>query len=282
MTVYMVKKLILTNNFKRSIFKSKLRKMSKKAQKQLNLNVMRILKDNGIIHNLHAKLMADTAEAIQKSDINSMKCFKDPKTDIDSQIAANLVFSYLKKYNMTETIRCIQSEMQNLKETKINIPKELHLDENDLQKSGNGDFLSSIISKYISSTDEITQSNHDNLLQAITERLNSLQDGQEYSNPDFDDIQNHPIKGAAPYKTQYTISNKMGPENGVPMEENPLSSSLAGVRSDKKIIRNSAEKQGFLEELEPLPELKEPPTYIPSPHTQQILENDDFDDFDDI
>ena len=87
-------------------------KMDKKQKKQLDLKVLQQLVDNGILNHLHAGMLTDVAETVRHSDCEAMKPYKTFKRDENSRIASEIVFEYLTRHKMWETIRCIETETE--------------------------------------------------------------------------------------------------------------------------------------------------------------------------
>ena len=86
--------------------------MDKKQKKQLDLQVLQQLVDGGILNHLHAGMLTDVAETVQHSDCDAMKPYKTFKRDENNKIAAEIVFEYLTRHEMWETIRCIETESE--------------------------------------------------------------------------------------------------------------------------------------------------------------------------
>ncbi|OHT12755.1 hypothetical protein TRFO_17299 [Tritrichomonas foetus] len=144
--------------------------MDKKEKKKLDLNVMRMLQENGIFNRLNSGLIADIAELVSQSEFDSMKPYREIRTDIDHQLTAEIVFEYLKRNNMTETIRCIAAETNNnlvAKPLSGNIANELKIEDKT-------DILHKVINNYTQDSDNIQMSFHENLISGIEGRLANL------------------------------------------------------------------------------------------------------------
>lgn len=145
--------------------------MNKETKKQLDLGVVSTLTQNGIFNYLQAGMVADIAEAVQQSDFNSMKPFKDFRTDIDSKLAEEIVFEYLTRHNMTNTIQCIVSESNRKLVPKLqpsgNIKSKLDID-------GDDNYLRNVLNEYNEKRDEIFDHYHNALIDQINERLTGI------------------------------------------------------------------------------------------------------------
>lgn len=145
--------------------------MNKEEKKQLDLDVVQTLNQNGIFNYLQAGMVADIADEVQKSEFDSMKPFKNFPTDINSKIAEEIVFEYLTRHNMTNTIQCIVSETNRQVIPKLqpsgNIKSQLNVD-------GNDNYLRSVLDEYNQNRDQIFDVFHDSLISQINERISKL------------------------------------------------------------------------------------------------------------
>ena len=144
--------------------------MNRSEKKALNLQIMRLLQQYGSLNDLHAEICTDTAEAIQDSDIEALKCLKSLRSSVDHQIAHQLVLDYLKKKNMNHTLRCIESELKNNPKPEkldIDIPETLGIDKSD-------NMINDAFQKYISNKEEIYTENQNALRDKIHQRLEQL------------------------------------------------------------------------------------------------------------
>ena len=72
--------------------------------------ILRTMWGCGVMHHLHASLLASVGRAVQRSDIAVLKRSKDISTTTNHQIAAFLIFQYLKRHNLEATVRCAIDE----------------------------------------------------------------------------------------------------------------------------------------------------------------------------
>ena len=82
----------------------------KKRDKQLDMQVLHILQNNGIFNNIQARACANVAEALKGSDLPQLRFQKALRQGHDNDIARFLVIEYLTYHGMKETLRCIQTE----------------------------------------------------------------------------------------------------------------------------------------------------------------------------
>lgn len=145
--------------------------MNKEAKKQLDFNVVSTLTQNGIFNYLQAGMVADIADAVQQSEFDSMKPYKDFKTDIDSKLAEEIVFEYLTRHNMTNTIQCIVSETNREIIPKLqpsgNIKSKLNID-------GNDNYLRHVLDEFNQYKDAIFDQYHNELIAQINDRISKL------------------------------------------------------------------------------------------------------------
>lgn len=148
--------------------------MADANQKQLNINVMDTMKANGAFFDLHARLLANLSEAVQQSDIEGLKPYKQIKQEEVYSVATECVLRYLKSHKMENTFRACVAESGNTfklnpnksyAEEYINIP-----DCDDPIKETLRDFKENV--------DEIFFNNRDNLRDQLTERLSALFKGK--------------------------------------------------------------------------------------------------------
>lgn len=142
--------------------------MSKQEKKQLDFEVVRTLTQNGILNYLQSGMIADIADAVQQSEFESMKPYKAFRTDIDSKLAEEIVFEYLTRHNMTNTIQCIVSESSRELAPKLNPSGNV---ENKLNVSGKDNYLHQILIDYNQNVENIFNQYHTNLINKINERL---------------------------------------------------------------------------------------------------------------
>ena len=144
--------------------------MDKKQKKQLDLNVVRLLQTNGIFNYIHAHTVTEISAAVQSSNIDAYKFFKNIKTDPDNLIAQQVVLQYLQRHKMTETLRCIALETKN-RMSPGGIPKEV---QTNLDISEKENVLYHIVNLYMTKMETIVSENQNKLKKKITDRLNNL------------------------------------------------------------------------------------------------------------
>ena len=85
-------------------------KADKKAKKQLDLQVLSILVEAGILNHLHGKMLSNVAQLVHDIDCKPMKPYKTVRHAQNDNVAAEFVIEYLKRHQMWDTIRCIEAE----------------------------------------------------------------------------------------------------------------------------------------------------------------------------
>ena len=81
-----------------------------KSEKEFDIKVMRLMRDNGQFDHMNAQFLSEVACAIQKSDFESLRPYKTLRETPDDALAAELVLNYLKKHNMQYTLACVTAE----------------------------------------------------------------------------------------------------------------------------------------------------------------------------
>ena len=107
-----------------------------KSEKEFDIKVMRMMRDNGQFDHMNAQFLSNVACAIQETEFDSLKPYKDLRDTPDDALAAHLVLSYLKKHNMKYTLACVIAETNSqleavAKETKprLNLKSDDPIDE---------------------------------------------------------------------------------------------------------------------------------------------------------
>jgi hypothetical protein len=80
-------------------------------KKTVEIAVMKEMRDLGILDHLNASFLSRSASVIRESEFDSLKPYKEIRTNEDDSIAAALVLSYLRKYGLYETVNCVQAEV---------------------------------------------------------------------------------------------------------------------------------------------------------------------------
>lgn len=147
--------------------------MSKKhsnRNKELDLQVVNLLNSQGIFNQVRAKTLSNLANEVQSSSLDSIKCYKTIKNDNDYKIANEIVFEYLKRHNMENTINCIQSETENkLRPTPISNDIQ-----NNLNISQKENVLHHVMQFYNGNIDDIFAKYHESLINDINERIQNI------------------------------------------------------------------------------------------------------------
>ena len=151
------------------------KKQKNDGNKQFDVDVMKLLVSNGILNSIQAKLVTEISSVVANSEFEAMKPYREIRTDIDNQIATEIVFEYLRKHNMTETIRCIELETKGklVPPATSNISKEIGINEKE-------DILHHTILDFEKKVQNaLIAQNHDSLIEQIRQRYADLpQDAQ--------------------------------------------------------------------------------------------------------
>ena len=142
--------------------------MSENDQKQINVQVMDEMRKSGAFFDLHARLLANLAEEIQKSDIDGLKPYKKLRKEQPYEMAMECVLRYLEKRKMQNTIRAIQAESNNsFKKGKDSVEVILNIDDTD-------DPIAVNLQYFQENLDTIFFDNRDDLRADLSERLSKL------------------------------------------------------------------------------------------------------------
>lgn len=151
-------------------------KEEKHAKKQLDLKVLTMMLEYGILNHLHSKMITNVAQLVSDIDCQPMKPYKTVKHGENDTVAAEFVFDYLRKHQMWDTIRCIETETNGelsqavLKKPTGIISREFKITE----KEG---LLATFTSQWLQMLQDtqIVAENAEHLKQGIAARLEGLQ-----------------------------------------------------------------------------------------------------------
>ena len=141
-----------------------------KDQKELNVKVMEKMKESGSFYDLHAKLLSNLCEEIQKSSNDGLKPYKTPKDKLEYQIATDMVLRYLKKNKMLHSLKAVQTEFPGF----YNFNQNKYFSESNLQFSKSDSPIKVLISEVFEQFDDIFFANRDNLRIDIQERIEKI------------------------------------------------------------------------------------------------------------
>ena len=147
--------------------------MSKKhssRNKELDIQVVSLLQSSGIFNQVRANTFANLATEVQSSNLESMKCYKNIKTDDDYELASEIVFEYLQKHNMEKTINCIKTETEN-KLRPVPISNNIQNDLNIPQKEN---VLHHVVQYYNNNMTEIFTKYHESLINDVNKRIQDI------------------------------------------------------------------------------------------------------------
>lgn len=234
--------------------------------KEFDLKVVQSLKNNGIFNQLQSGVLSDLAVAIQSSEFESMKCYQTIKSDIDNEMSAQIVFEYLKRNNMVNTIRTIQAETNNALS-----PKPISNDiEANLHISQKTDVLKELIYKYLEKKDEIASHCHQLLINQIMDRYENL--GKSEPEP-------QPVAAPKPKETKRSSENPAQAPSTPPASSPPRSTASKNKASTANINKESSSLDFDFDE-DPTPKTQ---TVSKNPPKQQDDSSElQFEDFDEI
>ena len=138
-------------------------------QKKLNVQVMDEMRKNGSFFDLHARLLANLSEEVQKSDIDGLKPYKKLRKEEEYDVAMECVLRYLENHKMVNTIRSIQAESNNAFKKNTEKPAEITLDIDDCD-----DPIKVILADFKENMDQIFFDNRDNLRAMLAARLQNV------------------------------------------------------------------------------------------------------------
>lgn len=139
-------------------------------KKKIDIQVMKKMRDLGIINHLNAHFISDFAIAVQDSDLTSLKMYKNINKTTDYQIAADFVLQYLRNYNLNYTLNSLNAE------TKKKIRPQKDITKKELNFTSN-DYLDEALQLYLSNEEnpsQIKQQNHEKFREALASRIESL------------------------------------------------------------------------------------------------------------
>ncbi|EAY21089.1 hypothetical protein TVAG_282590 [Trichomonas vaginalis G3] len=139
-------------------------------QKQLNVNVMEAMRKNGAFFDLHARLLANLSEAVQQSDIEGLKPYKQIKKEEIYSVATECILRYLKLHKMENTFRACVAESGNT--FKLNSNRSYA--EEYINCDDCPDPIHEVLIDFKQHYDEIFFDNRDQLRAQLTERLSVL------------------------------------------------------------------------------------------------------------
>ena len=139
-------------------------------KRQLDIQVMSKMRDLGVFDHLNSRFLSDFAVAVQNSDLDSLKMYKDVKQTTDFQIAADFVIQYLKNNQLDYTLKCLTAETND----KIVPPPNITKDELNFTTNN---YLDEALKMYLNNDQqsEIKKSNHEQFRQALAQRLESIE-----------------------------------------------------------------------------------------------------------
>lgn len=240
--------------------------------KELNLHVMRVLMENGILNKVHAGMLTDVAAAVQDSPYDAMKPYKTIKHDTDSEIAAEIVFEFLKRHEMWDTIKCIQTETRS--DLKAREPSGIV--KQHLSIPGKQNILSSLIEKWNEVTP--TAENREVLKNGIAERLGALSGKKRSKGSEQAEVKQEPspAKPASPKAAKKEPVKKNDEFDSFDEDTPPAKPSPKAVQKPAKKVTTPQDVDDFdvLSSDEPPPPKKQQKKHVSKPA------DDDFDDFD--
>lgn len=157
-------------NSKRSEIRRLMSKRHSNRNKELDSQVITLLLNKGVFNQVRANTLANLANEIQSSSFDSMKVYKTIKSDIDHKLASEIVFEYLKRNKMENTIRCIQSETQNkLRPTPISndVNSNIGISEKE-------NVLHQVVHTYFENSADIFTKYHDSLINDVKKRIQDI------------------------------------------------------------------------------------------------------------
>ncbi|OHS95250.1 hypothetical protein TRFO_02233 [Tritrichomonas foetus] len=143
---------------------------SQNDNKALDIQVMAKMRDLGIFGHLNAHFLSDFAVAVQDSDLDSLKMYKDVKNTTDYQLAADFVIQYLKRHHLEYTLNAVSAETND----KIIPPKNIT---KDVLHFKSKDYFEEALNVYLQDGDqpsEIKEQNHERFREELKERLDSI------------------------------------------------------------------------------------------------------------
>ena len=150
--------------------KSEKEMSDKKEGKNLDINVMAKMRDLGIFGHLNARMLSEFASAVQDSNLDSLKMYKDVNQSTDFQLAADFVIQYLKKHHLSYTLSTMKSETQN----KISPPSDIT---EDILHFKSDDFIQEALDIYLQDAEQpnkIKEANHARFREELAERIANL------------------------------------------------------------------------------------------------------------
>ena len=138
-------------------------------QKKLNVQVMDEMRKNGSFFDLHARLLANLSEEVQKSDIDGLKPYKRLRTEEQYKCAEECVLRYLENHKMVNTIRAIQAESHNAFKRNPEKSAEIILDIDDCE-----DPIQEVLADFKQNMSEIFYNNRDDLRAELSQRLQNV------------------------------------------------------------------------------------------------------------
>lgn len=132
--------------------------------------VLEKMKQNGVNCRLQAIYVTELAQAIQESDIESMKKIKPLNEEKKYLIANSIIINFLNSRKFDQTLESISIESKDFKEKSIKSP------EKELKLQANGKLIKQLIN---SNTKTQKDQSHTELRKQLTNRLQQINDEDE-------------------------------------------------------------------------------------------------------